>query len=811
MDKEYSHRQIEAVVQKRWQDEKCFCAQESDPRPKYYCLSMLPYPSGRLHMGHVRNYSIGDALSRYRRMNGFNILQPMGWDAFGLPAENAAIGQKRHPAQWTRANIEQMRTQIQQLGFAIDWQRELATCDPSYYRWEQLLFLRLREKQLAYRATGPVNWDPVDNTVLANEQVIDGCGWRTGAPVVRREIPMWFLKITSYAEELLAGLEDLAWPEAVKNMQRNWIGKSTGMNISFELAQPLSGRITVYTTRPDTLMGATFMAIAAEHPLAKQAAANDPAVAEFCRQCQNVAASEEAIAREEKRGMPIKARALNPVSGEKIPVWIANYVLMEYGEGAVMGVPAHDQRDFEFARANGIEIRRVIARPGENAASALPEAVTERGTAVNSGALDGCDYDGCVSRLLEMLGPGKGAEKVVRYRLRDWGVSRQRYWGCPIPMIDCRKCGEVPVPESDLPVVLPEAVAVDGVKSPLPEHAPFARCRCPSCGQEARRETDTFDTFVESSWYFSRYACADCADAMIDERGAHWLPVDQYIGGIEHAVLHLLYARFLHKAMRDSGFLPAGCGDEPFTRLLCQGMVIKDGAKMSKSRGNTVDPQEYVDSIGADATRMFMIFSAPPEQKLEWSDAGARGCARYLARLWKQAHAARAAVRAQPDAPFSDNSDARRRLHTILRKADFDMRRMLLNNIVSAGMSMANLLAGHPQDAALLREGFSILLRLLNPVVPHISQQLWEELGFAGLLADAPWPQVDAAALASTVAQMVVQINGRKCGQIEVAADAPQGEVRDAACALAAVQKRLGDSEIRKVIVVPGKIVNIVA
>ncbi|MCY4325205.1 MAG: leucine--tRNA ligase [Betaproteobacteria bacterium] len=811
MDQEYSHRQIEAVVQKRWQDEKCFCARESDARPKYYCLSMLPYPSGRLHMGHVRNYSIGDALSRYRRMNGFGVLQPMGWDAFGLPAENAAIGQQRHPAEWTRANIEQMRSQICQLGFAIDWQRELATCDSSYYRWEQLLFLRMREKGIAYRATGPVNWDPVDKTVLANEQVIDGCGWRTNAPVVRREIPMWFLKITAYAEELLAGLDDLAWPEAVKNMQRNWIGKSTGMNIVFDLAAPNQGQIRVYTTRPDTLMGATFMAIAAEHPLAKQAAANDPQVAQFCQQCQNIAASEEAIAKEEKRGLPIDARAVNPVSGEKIPVWIANYVLMEYGEGAVMGVPAHDQRDFEFARANNIPIRRVIARDGEDASSPLPEAVIERGIAVNSGVLDGSDYAGCVTKLLEILGPDKKAEQTVRYRLRDWGVSRQRYWGCPIPMIYCPDCGEVPVPEADLPVVLPDEVTVDGVKSPLPAHAPFVNCTCPICGsKKAKRETDTFDTFVESSWYFSRYACADSTDAMLDERAGYWLPVDQYIGGIEHAVLHLLYARFFHKVMRDLDFLPAGCGDEPFTSLLCQGMVIKDGAKMSKSRGNTVDPQQYVESIGADATRMFMIFSAPPDQKLEWSDSGARGCARYLARLWKQAHAARAAVRAQPDDQLSENAQARHQLHAILQKADFDMRRIMLNNIVSAGMSMANLLAKHPDDAALLREGFSILLRLLNPVVPHITERLWEELGFAGLLVDASWPEVDKQALAVGSNKMVVQVNGKKCAQIEVDADANQEQISQKACAIETVQKRIGDKKIRKVIVVPGKIINIV-
>ncbi len=811
MDAKYHHRKVESTVQKRWQEAGCFLAREDDSRPTYYCLSMLPYPSGRLHMGHVRNYSIGDAVARYRQMRGYNVMQPMGWDAFGLPAENAAISNRAHPDAWTRANIGQMRDQLMQLGFAIDWRREFATCEPDYYRWEQLLFLRMWEKGLAYRASGPVNWDPVDQTVLANEQVIDGRGWRTGALIERREIPMWFFRITAYADDLLEELDDLEWPENVKTMQRAWIGRSTGMNLTFPHPDDAARSIKVYTTRPDTVMGTTFMAVAAEHPWAKQAAESDSRIAAFCAECQTIAASDEAIAKAEKRGMPLGMHARNPINGEAIPVWVANYVLMEYGEGAVMGVPGHDQRDFDFARANGLEIRRVIVRAGEAADAPLEEAFEEHGIAVNSGPLDGSDYDGCIAKLEQMLGPQGHAERTVKYRLRDWGVSRQRYWGCPIPIIYCSSCGEVPVPESDLPIVLPLDAKVDGVKSPLAEHPAFSSVPCPSCGGPARREADTFDTFVDSSWYFSRYASPDADTAMLDERAAHWMPVDQYIGGIEHAVMHLLYARFLHKVMRDLSFHPGDCGSEPFKRLLCQGMVIKDGHKMSKSRNNTVDPQAYVDSAGADATRMFMLFSAPPEQKLEWSDAGVRGCERYIVRLWKQAAACREAVRATAADAVSTNAHARREIHLILRKADFDMQRLRLNTIVSAGMTLANLLAEHSGDAALQREGFSILLRLMNPMVPHIAEQLWHELGFEGLLADAEWPQTDEAALDVDEMQMIVQLNGRKCGQIQIAVDAPEEEIVKAATKLDLVKQRLKGASVRKAVVVPGRVINLVA
>ena len=758
-------------------------------------------------MGHVRNYSIGDAIARFKRMTGHNVLQPMGWDAFGLPAENAAIEHGVHPHAWTSSNIEMMREQLKRLGFAIDWSRELATCDPNYYRWEQLFFLRLREKGLAYRSTGPVNWDPVDETVLANEQVIDGCGWRTGAPVERREIPMWQLRITAYAEELLRDIDKLAWPDAVKHMQRNWIGRSEGMTLGFPLAAGDGEPLRVYTTRPDTIAGTTFMAVAAEHPLAQQAAAKDAAVKEFCQHCTAVSATEAAIAKLAKKGIALGLNVLNPLTAKPIPVWVTNYVLMSYGEGAVMGVPGHDERDFDFAQANGLAIVRVVAEHPEQAEQALAKAWTGLGRVVNSGPLDGLDLAGCYSKLEATLGPRGLAERTVRYRLRDWGISRQRYWGCPVPIIHCPRCGEVAVPEADLPVILPTDAVPDGRKSPLLAHPDFANVPCPQCQGQGQRDPDTFDTFVESSWYFMRYACPDAANTMLDQRAAQWLPVDQYIGGIEHAVLHLLYARFFHKAMRDCGFQPPGCGDEPFTRLLCQGMVLKDGTKMSKSRGNTVDPQELINTYGADTARMFIIFYAPPEQSLEWSADGVRGCARFLDRLWALARAVRNSIASacgQPD------PGSRRELHQILAKADFDMRRLQLNNIVSAGMKMANLLADHKDDHALQKEGWSIMLRVLAPIVPHISEQLWTELGYHGLIANALWPVVDQAALVAAQLSYVVQVDGKRRGAIEVPADATENDLRGTALELASVTRHLNGAAPRKVIIVPGRLINLV-
>ena len=834
----YPFADIEKRVQALWAADNTFVAQDpvgDDKSKHYYCLSMFPYPSGRLHMGHVRNYTIGDMLSRYKIMNGYNVMQPMGWDAFGLPAENAAIDNQIHPADWTAQNIAEMRVQLQQLGLAVDWRREFATCEPDYYRWEQQLFVRLFKQGLVYKKTATVNWDPIDKTVLANEQVVDGCGWRSGAKVERREIPMYYMKITAYADELLDELDNLSeWPESVKTMQRNWIGRSYGARIFM----PLEGKneyLEVFTTRPDTIFGATFCAIAPEHPLALEAAKKNPAVAEFVKECSTLSVSEEAVEKAEKRGYDIGIRVEHPFDRQrKLPVFVANFILYQYGTGAIYGCPGHDQRDLDFARTHQLPVIPVVLPAGADDKNYVVGDVahTGDGTMFNSDFLNGLPSEEAknvvTTRLVEM----NLAVAEVQYRLRDWGVSRQRYWGCPIPIIHCPRCEDVTVPEADLPVILPRDVVLDGRGSPLARLDSFARCVCPSCGGEAKRETDTLDTFFESSWYFARFASHDCKDAMVDERARRWMPVDQYIGGIEHACLHLLYARFFHKLMRDVGMYPAEKRySEPFTRLLCQGMVLKDGAKMSKSKGNTVDPQELINAYGADTARLFILFAAPPKHALEWSDEGVKGCARFLNRLWNAAlqlpddkRAISADIRTDGETQ-DDTKTARLAAHRILAKANYDMQRLHLNNIPSAAMSIVNGLQdfakkrrerGSIDEAAaaaavdFLNEGFSIVLRLLAPAVPHITQALWEKLDFKGLAAKAPWPKIDKEALTARTTLIVVQVNGKRRAQTEAAAEASAKEIEAIARQLPAVARGLVGKTVKKVIFVPGKIINFV-
>ncbi len=839
----YPFADIEKRAQALWAEKNAFIAADpvdDDKGKHFYCLSMFPYPSGRLHMGHVRNYTIGDMLSRYRIMNGDNVMQPMGWDAFGLPAENAAIDSQFPPAKWTAQNIADMKTQLQQLGLAVDWRREFATCEPDYYRWEQLLFVRLFKQGLVYKKTATVNWDPVDKTVLANEQVVDGCGWRSGARVERREIPMYFMKITAYAEELLNELDNLEeWPESVKTMQRNWIGRSEGARIFM----PLAGRddcLEVFTTRPDTIFGATFCAIAPEHPLALEVAKKDPDLDKFIKSCASLSVSEEAVEKAEKRGYDIGLKVEHPFDRQRqLPVFVANFILYQYGTGAIFGCPGHDQRDLEFARAQGLPVIPVVLPAGACADSYTVGDVVHSGdgTMFNSDFLNGLSSQDAKAKATQALKLKNLAEKTVQYRLRDWGVSRQRYWGCPIPIIHCPSCGDVTVSEDALPVVLPRDVALDGRGSPLARMDSFVCCVCPKCGGDAKRETDTLDTFFESSWYFARFASYDCKNAMIDERAINWMPVDQYIGGIEHACLHLLYARFFHKLMRDVGMYPREKRySEPFTRLLCQGMVLKDGAKMSKSKGNTVDPQELIDIYGVDTARLFILFAAPPTQALEWSDESVKGCARFLSRLWNSALKLDDDKKAICDnindagGTPEDVKTARSAVHRILAKAGYDMRRLHFNNIPSAAMSVLNHLQDFIQKrqrygfqdktaataaADFLHEGFSVVLRLLQPAVPHITQELWERLGFSAksgydLIAKAPWPQVDEDALAAETMLIVVQVNGKRRAQTEVATEATSTEIEAAARALPPVARDLDGKTVRKVIVVPGKIINFV-
>ncbi|HFD78903.1 MAG TPA: leucine--tRNA ligase, partial [Gammaproteobacteria bacterium] len=808
MDASYNPQEIEARVQQQWRRQGTFRALEDPAREKYYCLSMFPYPSGRLHMGHVRNYTIGDVISRYQRMLGRNVLQPMGWDAFGLPAENAAIQNRVPPAKWTWDNIDYMRGQLQRLGFGYDWERELATCDPAYYRWEQWFFTRLFEKGLVYKKTAVVNWDPVDQTVLANEQVIDGKGWRSGAPVERREIPQWFLKITDYAQQLLDDLEQLdGWPEQVRTMQRNWIGRSEGVELEFRVEgeeQPLK----VFTTRPDTLMGVTYVGLAPEHPLTRKAAAGNPALQAFIEECAHTRVAEADMATLEKKGIDTGLRAIHPVTGEPVPVWSANFVLMEYGAGAVMAVPAHDQRDWEFASAYGLPIRQVIFPAGGEEADVSQAAFTDKGVLRNSGPFDGLDSRQAFDAIADWLEEHGKGRRTVHFRLRDWGVSRQRYWGCPIPIIHCPSCGSVPVPEEQLPVELPTDVVLEGSGSPLKQDRNFIDTSCPRCGGAAERETDTFDTFFESSWYYARYACPDYDQGMLDRRVDYWLPVDQYIGGIEHAVLHLLYARFFHKLMRDLGLVQ---GDEPFRRLLTQGMVNKDGSKMSKSKGNTVDPQALMDRYGADTVRLFMMFAAPPDQSLEWSDAGVEGASRFLKRLWKAVHQhldAGAAMAVDAAALNAEQKAFRRKLHQTIHKVGDDVgRRHTFNTAIAANMELLNELGRFRDDSdagrALRQEALEAVVLMLSPIVPHIGQVLWEALGHQGMVVDHPWPQADPAALEQDCVELVVQVNGKVRGRIEVAADAGEDSIRERALAEANVQRSIGDKTLRKLILVP--------
>jgi leucyl-tRNA synthetase len=895
MDDIYKPSDIEEETQRLWEEQGVFRAVEDPAKEKYYCLSMFPYPSGRLHMGHVRNYTIGDVMARYQRMQGKNVLQPMGWDAFGLPAENAAMQKGVPPGDWTYENIAYMKNQLKQLGFGYDWQREVATCHPSYYRWEQWFFLRLLEKGLVYKKTSPVNWCPNDNTVLANEQVIEGCCWRCDTPVVRKEISQWFMKITAYADELLAELEHMTgWPEQVRTMQANWIGKSYGVRFAFPYQ--LDGKqelLWVYTTRADTIMGVTFCAVAPEHPLATHAAKNNPELAAFIRECEQSGTAEADMATMEKKGMATGISVTHPLTGEAVPVWVGNYVLMSYGEGAVMAVPAHDERDFHFARKYGLPIKAVIApiswkgKTVENMEGSSPDVgfgpdhkwpilqtgnpevglawsrwedvFAEYGVCVNSGKYDGLEYNEAVDAIAADLKAKGLGEKQVNFRLRDWGVSRQRYWGCPVPVIYCDDCGTVPVPDDQLPVELPKDVEITGVGSPLARLDSFVHVDCPKCGKPARRETDTFDTFMESSWYFARYACADNDQAMLDERANYWLPVDQYIGGIEHAILHLLYARFYHKLLRDAGLVHC---DEPFANLLTQGMVVAptfyreehgkkvyigpadvdvrtddkgritgaslkaDGGpvtvggteKMSKSKNNGVDPEHLVKRYGADTVRLFTMFAAPPEQSLEWSDSGVEGAFRFLRRLWRQvaAHVNEGPAPALNKEALDENQkNLRRQVHETLRKVSDDMsRRFTFNTAIAANMELLNAVqrfedAGE-QGRALRQEALELVTLMLSPIVPHIAERLWRELGHGETVATVAWPKVDESALVQDAIELVVQVNGKLRGKITVPVDAANDAVQAAALADANVQRFTEGKPPKKVIVVPKKLVNIV-
>ncbi len=867
MHEQYQPREIEAAAQSHWDAQKSFEVSEQPGKDTFYCLSMFPYPSGKLHMGHVRNYTIGDVIARYQRMQGKNVLQPMGWDAFGMPAENAAMKNQVAPAKWTYENIAYMKAQLKSLGLAVDWTREVTTCKPDYYRWEQWLFTRLYEKGVIYRKNGTVNWDPVDQTVLANEQVIDGRGWRSGALIEKREIPMYYFKITAYADELLESLDELdGWPEQVKTMQRNWIGKSRGMEISFPYDVASIGNegvMKVFTTRPDTLMGATYVAVAAEHPLATLAAQNNPELQAFIDECKRGGVAEADIATQEKKGLATSLRVQHPLTGELLPVWVANYVLMNYGEGAVMAVPAHDERDFEFASKYDLPIKPVVrTSAGDQTPAPWQDAYGEHGELINSGIFDGLDFDGAFDAIEVALQKKGLGQARTQFRLRDWGISRQRYWGCPIPIIHCDSCGDAAVPEDQLPVVLPEDVVPDGAGSPLARMPEFYECSCPKCGAPAKRETDTMDTFVESSWYFARYASPNYEQGMVDPAAAnHWLPVDQYIGGIEHAILHLLYARFFHKLMRDEGLVSS---NEPFKNLLTQGMVVADtyyrtlenggkdwfnpadviverdakakiiGAKlasdglpveiggtekMSKSKNNGVDPQAMIDAYGADTCRLFMMFASPPDMSLEWSDSGVEGASRFLRRVWRLAHAhVSAGVAGTLDtASLSDEQKAvRRAIHLAIKQASVDVgQHHKFNTAIAQVMTLMNALekaaTASEQDRALLQEGLETVALLLAPITPHISHELWQRLGKQGAIIDAQWPKVDESALVQDSLTLVVQVNGKLRGQIEVPAAASREEVEAAARGNENVLRFTEGLTIRKVIVVPGKLVNIVA
>ena len=813
MQEEYQPSLIEKSVQEKWQTTGAFEVTEDFEKEKYYCLSMFPYPSGRLHMGHVRNYTIGDVISRYQRMKGKNVMQPMGWDAFGLPAENAAMKHGVHPGGWTADNIDYMRDQLKQLGFGYDWKRELATCNDDYYRWEQWFFTRLLEKDLVYKKTAPLNWCPDCNTVLANEQVIDGCCWRCDNAVEKREISQWFMRITKYADELLTSLKELeGWPEQVRTMQQNWIGRSEGVELSFDIAD--GELLSVYTTRPDTLMGVTYVAVAAEHPLAIQAAENNADITAFLDECKTMETSEAAMETMEKKGVDSGIKATHPITGEEVPVWIANFVLMHYGTGAVMSVPAHDQRDYEFATKYSLAIKQVITSANDEV-NISERAYTGKGTLINSAEFDGLDFKQAFDAIADSLSAKAKGEKKVNYRLRDWGISRQRYWGTPVPVVYCDSCGTVPVPDDQLPVILPKDVSLGGVGSPLARHDDFVNTSCPSCGKAAKRETDTFDTFMESSWYFARYCCADNDQAMLDERADYWLPVDQYIGGIEHAILHLLYSRFYTKLLRDMGLLSC---DEPFKNLLTQGMVLKDGTKMSKSKGNTVDPQGLIKKYGADTVRLFTMFAAPPEQSLEWSDNAVEGSFRFIRRLWRQVkeHVDMGGVTSYSVSDLSnDEKILRRQIHETLSKVNDDFgRRLTFNTAIAANMELLNAVSKFKATTdvakALRQECLDSIVLMLAPIIPHVCDELWKALGHDDSLIDVSWPEFDPAALVLDEIQMMVQINGKLRGKITVATDADKESVEKLALSEENVIKFIDGKPVRKVIVVPKKLVNIV-
>jgi len=820
MDEQYTPQKIEENAQHYWNEHASFQAMEIDNKEKFYCLTMFPYPSGRLHIGHARNYTIGDVISRYQRMLGKNVLQPMGWDAFGLPAENAAIQHKVPPAEWTYKNIDFMRKQMQRLGFAYDWSREITTCRPDYYRWEQWFFLKLYEQGLVYKKNAEVNWDPVDQTVLANEQVVNGRGWRSGALIERREIPQWFFKITAYANELLNDIETLdGWPEAVKAMQRHWIGRSEGAEVRFDIIDT-DAHLSIFTTRPDTLFGVTYLALAPQHPLAKQAAEDDAEIQAFLESCKNIKVAEAELATLEKRGFPTRFMARHPITQEALPIWVANFVLMDYGSGAVMAVPAHDQRDFEFAAQYSLPLKQVIIPSNQTIWDFSQGAYTLPGELIESQQFSGLTSDIAVPQIITFLeNHGKGQRKI-HFRLRDWGISRQRYWGAPIPIVYCQQCGTVPVRESDLPVVLPEKIQFTGISSPLKNLPEFYETICPQCQQPAQRETDTFDTFVESSWYYARFACKKQDKMMLDGRANYWVPVDQYIGGIEHAVLHLLYARFFHKAMRDCGLLNS---NEPFLRLLNQGHVLNQGIKMSKSKGNVVDPDALIQRFGADTVRLFIIFAAPPEQSLEWSESGVEGAYRFLKRLWAFAYEHHSAIQkynlsVRPaetnwDSVPALQRDSMRQIYAILEQARFDYERGQFNTIVSGCMKLFNVLAGltdSEHTIAILQEGMSILLRLLAPITPHITHQLWQDLHYKGVILQAPWPKSSATALKIEHIEMVVQINGKLRTRITVPSGADEQMIHTIAIHDAKVQQAVVDKVIKKIITVPGRLVNIV-
>jgi leucyl-tRNA synthetase len=860
MDSRYDHAAIEAEVQVNWEESKALEVTEDPDKEKFYCLSMFPYPSGKLHMGHVRNYTIGDVIARYQRMHGKNVLQPMGWDAFGLPAENAAMANNMPPASWTKDNIDYMRGQLKSLGFAIDWSRELATCNANYYRWNQWFFLRMLEKGLVYQKTGTVNWDPVDQTVLANEQVIDGRGWRTGALVEKREIPMYYMRITSYADELLGDLDKLSgWPERVRTMQANWIGKSEGAEIQFPYTEG-DGELKVFTTRADTLLGTTYMAVAAEHPLALQAATSNSALQSFIDECKRGAVMEADIATQEKLGMDTGLFVTHPLTGDALPVWVANYVLMSYGEGAIMAVPAHDDRDFEFAIKYNLPIKAVIKPEDEDPVLPLTEPYINYGITINSGKYSGLDFKQANDAIIADLQAKNLGRKQTVFRLRDWGISRQRYWGCPIPIIHCEDCGEVPVPDDQLPVVLPDDLVPDGAGSPLSKSEEFCQCQCPSCGKNARRETDTMDTFVDSSWYYIRYACPDQDATMTDARVDYWLPVDQYVGGIEHAILHLLYSRFWTKVMRDLDLLKF---DEPFSNLLTQGMVLNEvfyrksggkrtvyhnpadveleidekgqrkGAKlktdnqavesdgmgkMSKAKNNGVDPHSLIEQYGADTARLFTMFASPPEQSLEWSNSGVEGAYRFLKRLWKFA-SDQLAGDTPPELDKSALSDeqkqVRRKIHETIVKVNDDIgRRYTFNTAIAAVMELLNTLtrANDSSDngRAINREGLETIVLLLAPIVPHITQGIWQAMDKPQLLMDASWPTADDNALEKDEIQLIVQVNGKLRARINVNADENEDNIKAKAQADENVARFIEGKDVKKIIVVPGRLVNIV-